>query len=447
MKTVLFADSSNYEIFTDIAGSLSESGLNIMWITSGSGLIREAVKQTGLESYIFDISDVLGDSAISFEGIEELEQNCVFTVSALIQSDPHLCALERAAGYSYCSSVFNGTKNFIAEHSPETLVTFTDNATAYIVAAAFRSMGKKIIIPFKDDGLTGKYIFFRDELMTDLITVTNDSAISLKAKKVCDKILSELNTPKIEKSRTTNMLSPEVLSNLFNKFKNSIKYKTPDMTELSFIRYFERKIFIHRQSGLMKRRGMIKDASLLPEENYGVFLLQPQPLPELDMRCTFHGDLFKHIADISKLLPSDKLLVVKECPNAAGDRVKDFYEAVKSLPNTLLAAPEADLHHIIRNADFVSGVCHSSLVKSAVAGTPAIAFCDSVYSGFSNIHYCRSLEQLNDAVQTAISSKTKNPLPKTVEDEELLKKLVSAAGKDEDTNLGAARLKTALFKI
>ena len=130
-----------------------------------------------------------------------------------------------------------------------------------------------------------------------------------------------------------------------------------------------KKIFKARW--IIFRRGRIFD-KVSPEDRYYIFPLHLQPEASTLVLSEWYVDQINTIRNISKTLPADRLLYVKEHKSALGRHSLKFYKAIKTLHNVRLVSFDESTQDLIRNS---SGV----IVLSSTMGWEALLLKRPVY--------------------------------------------------------------------
>jgi hypothetical protein len=143
---------------------------------------------------------------------------------------------------------------------------------------------------------------------------------------------------------------------------------------------------------------------MLEGQKYCVYNLHVQPEASVDILGLYSSDQFGVILDISRSLPADVILVVKEHPQGVGDRVREFYNAVNDLPNTMLVSPYSDNWALMENAFAVMTVSGTSSFQAALLGIPSVIFSDMFFGELPNIHRCRCREELPDIMEKCLNA-------------------------------------------
>jgi len=124
----------------------------------------------------------------------------------------------------------------------------------------------------------------------------------------------------------------------------------------------------------------------------------------------FYSNQIAVIANISRSLPIDYVLFVKEHPamKIGGWRENYFYEQIMELPNVILIHPSVSSEEIIKKCSLVITIGGTTAQEAAFYNKSAITFTDQIYSILPSVYKLRTLEELPEAIRTSLNRKV-NP--------------------------------------
>ena len=130
-------------------------------------------------------------------------------------------------------------------------------------------------------------------------------------------------------------------------------------------------------------------------EKYIYFPLHVDPEASTMVLSPYHTDQLSIIESISKSIPFDSFLYVKEHIHMMGRRPNGFYKKIKSLPKVKLISPFEDNFSIIKSANVVITITGTTGWEAMILKTPVIFIGNSPFitlkKGF--IH-CQDLSKL-----------------------------------------------------
>ncbi len=133
--------------------------------------------------------------------------------------------------------------------------------------------------------------------------------------------------------------------------------------------------------------------------NYVFFPLQTEP------EIAVHGiaqDFFFQLSAInliSRDLPADYFLVVKEHLYAIGRRPADFYKQIKSLKNVLIADPTEYGLEYVKRASAVASITGTSAWEAAAMGLPVITFSkNNAFNFLNHVFYIKEPDSTKNII-------------------------------------------------
>jgi len=108
---------------------------------------------------------------------------------------------------------------------------------------------------------------------------------------------------------------------------------------------------------------------------------------------------------ISRALPNEYILLVKEHQVAAGRHRRGFYESMANLPNTFFINHETSAHDIIIGAKAVVTISGTAGFEALCHNKPVLLFGDVDYKCMQNVIQCNDLSRMKEYVKNAISLK------------------------------------------
>ena len=101
------------------------------------------------------------------------------------------------------------------------------------------------------------------------------------------------------------------------------------------------------------------------------FPLHMEPEITLLQFCSEFNNVFEAIVWLSKALPSNKTLVIKENAKAFGHRTKFFYKKIRAMGNVVFSSPEISSEQWIQKSNFVVTI-------AGTVGEEAVSYCKPV---------------------------------------------------------------------
>jgi hypothetical protein len=141
----------------------------------------------------------------------------------------------------------------------------------------------------------------------------------------------------------------------------------------------------YRHTKLLQSK-FVDQIDVIKNKKFIYFPLHTEPEMSLHWMSPECFNQIDVIMSLSRDLPSDTYLVVKETIYAVGKRDKYFYEQIKNLKNTILLDVNSDSLKIIRDCSAVAIISGTAGVEAASQGKPVLIFAKySFYDFLSHV--------------------------------------------------------------
>jgi len=164
---------------------------------------------------------------------------------------------------------------------------------------------------------------------------------------------------------------------------------------------------LHFRRWLDFRREMRRGVDLTSLEGKRFIFFPLQTDPEVALQVHSPEFFFQHaaIVAISRDLPADTLLVVKDAYEALGRRPKDFYRQLRDLKNVVMVNPIELGLRIVDKAEAVATICSTVGFEAATAGKPVITFSrHNLYGMLPHVFLVDSFDDVKRGIQEALSA-------------------------------------------
>ena len=143
----------------------------------------------------------------------------------------------------------------------------------------------------------------------------------------------------------------------------------------------------------------------LNSEKFVYFPLHMEPEVALLQFSPENANTIESIIWISKNLPVDWLLVVKEQANVFAVRSRRFYERLISMPNVILACPDSNSWDWIKNAHFVATISGTTGQEAVHFSKPVMTFSPHhVINRLPTVFFVQSFYDVKNAIDQLVSS-------------------------------------------
>ncbi|MCU4177466.1 hypothetical protein [Carboxylicivirga sp. N1Y90] len=130
----------------------------------------------------------------------------------------------------------------------------------------------------------------------------------------------------------------------------------------------------------------ISDDESVNTKNFVFYPLHKQPEASIDVIGMYYENQLTNLLNISRFIPEDFYLVVKEHPNAVGDRGYSFYRALLKRKNIILVSPSSDSHYFIKKAHSIFTVSGTPAYEAALMGKISFTFGECFFNKLKNCH-------------------------------------------------------------
>lgn len=141
----------------------------------------------------------------------------------------------------------------------------------------------------------------------------------------------------------------------------------------------------------------------LPDRPFVYFPLHVSPEVSTAIYSPLHANQRAVVELVSKQLPLDYELVVKEAPAMVGRRKPDFYESLGAMPGVTLASPATSPFELIQASAFTCTITGTAGWEAMQLGTPVLILGEHypfLVLGEGFVH-CPELTRLDQAIETA----------------------------------------------
>lgn len=141
-------------------------------------------------------------------------------------------------------------------------------------------------------------------------------------------------------------------------------------------------------------------------KKYIFFPLQLQPEESTDIWGKWYSNQIATVEYISKALPLNYKLYVKEHKVAVGKREGLFscYDKLRRLPNVVLIHPFEDSHNLIKNADLIIVISGTVGWEALLYGKPVITLGNVFYNNSGLVHKVSNLGELKKAIRRLLKN-------------------------------------------
>ncbi|UJQ96062.1 capsular polysaccharide export protein, LipB/KpsS family [Mariluticola halotolerans] len=369
------------------------------------------------------------DAPVNWERLAELEETYRLpSLNRFVWADRNWIKSDYAASCRRLIAAFDFYEGLYATSKPDFILTSAYASMPHLVGHyVARRMGipiMRLVNTRIDDLHVPGYSALDDiDWLEDAMTNQGEPAPELIAK--IDDYLTRFRTAPERPSYevTLSKIADFDWGQARRIFRYSYRYwiskvYAKDHTKLNpFVKAWrELKPKINRQ--YMKRwRGW---ATFSPDVKYVYFPLHLQPEGSTMTLAPFYLNQISVVENISKSLPANMKLVVKEHPQMLGRRPKSYYESIKQIFNVELIEPFTNNFSVIKNADLVFTITGTAGWEALVLKKPVITLGATIYN------QCPLTIQAGDVAPTGWADIIRHALNDYQHDETELRRYIGA---------------------
>ncbi|MGD9686124.1 MAG: hypothetical protein AB7U43_04025 [Desulfobacter sp.] len=407
-------------LFADVAEILFKDGHVISGITMGKRWFSGRRKNFNY----YDINN-------SFENLKNIEENLIriesvygkYSPASFVLSDRFISKLDRKTQTKYLLNTFIEVENYVNDAKID---VFISTGIAYLYNLVTLAVCEKYNIRHislystrsSDDNFTFSYN-----------TGSKWDLVEQEYYKICDSqtISGEIDIAKSYLSMFRNkMMAPSYMNtarqsynfniNQFKEFIVRIKHwyidgwrtdKYDYITKSPYWYAFRdvKKILLAKYINLNKN--FIYD-QLNDDCKYYIYPLHLQPEASTLIHAKWYVDQINTILNISKTLPLDAVLYVKEHKSAIGRHTLNFYKKLKSIHNVRLISYDVDVRKFINNCKGIVVLSGTMGWEAYLLNKPVFVLGDVFYDFLPGIYKIRSFEDLRSKITVAESTNIVN---------------------------------------
>ena len=221
--------------------------------------------------------------------------------------------------------------------------------------------------------------------------------------------------------KSSNKIVKRTELSLNNKVSMALEYFIFTNSEniKNNFRYYGRnkiKVFLNYVNNIVrvKKRKKFIDENFqneLMNEKYILFPLQTEAESSLLIESPLQNDQIEIIKKISKAMPIDYKLIVKEHPMAKSRswRSIESYKKIMKIPRVILLHPEIKVQEIIKKVSLVVTISSNVALDALFSEKPAMMFAENYISVIPSIYKIKNILELPENIEKMLKEKV-NPI-------------------------------------
>lgn len=228
----------------------------------------------------------------------------------------------------------------------------------------------------------------------------SDLVLEMTGKKITPKYASD---PNMIPGKSISRVISSALKLIRTKTKTTNKYLDH---EQPFTKALKR--FINRKFSLRELSRHEIDYKDFQGKRFIFYPLHLHPETSTLIWGRWINNQYEILRALSRVLPNNVSLLVKEHKVAAGRHSRNYYKKIAQLPNTFLINHNQSAHDLILDSDAVATISGTAGFEAICHQKPLLMFGDVDYKCLPNVIHCYDLSKIRDNVNSAINLKTKN---------------------------------------
>lgn len=391
-----------------------ENAENIYWISTSKKwsdwLLSQGVKKSNIL--------VVTKDKIEYENrlIKDFEQNDYnLRLSNIILMDRILREIDGREALDYLKSISNMIYSFIQEKNIQIVFGEATAAHEILTSIICNSIGKKFFNPFTVRIPTNRFAFFEGPFQGKFhefsnIKAENIQTIDKYANNIVSSVIKQNKKPSyFYKNNERPIINISYIQKILQKVKEVLIESGYDMSvkPLNYHLFVEKKYLRP-----FRYKKIINSKAFEKADNNDKFILFPlhvQPEASIDVLGYKYSNQEELIKSISRVLPLDTKLYVKEHSNSLGQRNMGFYQRLRKLSNVKMIDPFEDTRSLIKKSILTITVTGTVGLECGILGKNAVTLTQMYFNKLQGVEYLRELDDLVSIIE---NKDINNPLNK-----------------------------------
>ena len=300
---------------------------------------------------------------------------------------------------SWMETVIKEIESYIHKVKPDYAILNTISAFTYVIA--FRIFLQKGIptMELMNARIPGRFTFdakFNSEwpLVVNKYNGIKKNGLTESQRKRADNFVQNFRHKPVMPDNST--IVKETLSQRFYRYHGygkTLLYRRNIPNLKPFIWYPIKDKFIKNSSRFEQP---------VPGEKYILYPLQTHPEASTSVRGKWYVNQIALIENISKSIPCDYKLYVKEHPRSISKRPKGYHKEIKKFPNIRLISPLSNTMDLIKNSDLIITVTGTPGWEAILHQKPVFTFGEVYYNIFDEVVKIKDYETLSSKIRQSL---------------------------------------------
>lgn len=390
------------DVYLAISKHLNKANpsINIFWYVSDTKRYKQLIKNGIEKEKIFScysktahIDPNSNDGINLIKELTNIELNAERNLSMNLFADRFLKSRNGDKVLSEALAQFKVMKEFIKNKKISIVFGEPVNRDALMMALVCEGLDIKYLWP-QDARIPHNHFFFQEGVSTSLMFSGSECTNNISSKELINNFRSAPKPPQSYDNVMQRLNFIKLLKSLKKRIL-SITKKEKSLVHSSFFmkfnEYLKAFIYSYYLSNFYKYNKVD-----YKKFKYVYYPLHVQPELSIDVLGPYFNDQFKLISDISRSLPVDTKLIVKEHINFLGQKPISLFNNIKKLPNSYIVDHRTSSYDLIRHSAFVITVSGTAAFEAALMSKWAVVLCDIYFKTLPHIKFCSNLSDLKN---------------------------------------------------
>lgn len=404
MNIAFLANFYKTIFFKSIADSLESEGYNVYWISTSikwkKWLIKKGVSKNKILLLQKNKAKIKNKKRF-YSLANNIESANRINIKSLILMDRVVSKWQREEADQYLGYVFENIYNFL--ESKNIKVVFGESTYLHEVATSLicQYLNRNFFCPFTLRIPSDRFVFFKGHLQKEfqLVSGDTDTDYEEKIKSIIKSVIEgDLKPNYWHWSNKIPKMSLELFLNILKKIIEGYKEAKFDATvkSIGYHLKYERKFLKPVRYFLTKKLHIFEQPK---NEKFVLMTLHKQPEASIDVLGNKYSNQLELIRRISRLLPYNVSLYVKEHPNCLGERSLSELKKIRKYPGVRLIDPFYNMNTLIRDALIVITVSGTVAFEAGLFNKKAVTFSPMFFNKLSSVEFLDSVERIPDKLK------------------------------------------------
>ena len=409
MNNILFLISVYEQLFLDYIDLNKDVLGDCFGIAYGKNKKTSSANYKKVLFYSDHLSHTPRITEIEILSLQEIEAICGVSLADCIHSDRHLMKIKPEDRKNIAYRMLLDSINLISNYNISYI--FAEGADDFISFALSKyfDQSRKVKFVYAIPSRLGSKFHFSDNINNAPIGYLRRFSENLRSKKFAstDTFINDY----IEKKSQPFYVKSNLIYKTYNlgQFLSFCRYIFRFFTEKNTMHIQESPIYLLKVKAMKILRKTLYeripklDNSQLPS-NFVIFPLQFSPEASTLIQGSKFNDMYQVIELISKSLPVNFTLVVKEHKLCVGRREYKFFKKIFNLHNVRLIKEDVDTYQLIKHSKGVITISSSMALEALMLKKPAGIIGRIYFDNLSNVFNFHNMYSLDHDIKKMLAS-------------------------------------------